>query len=144
MGVNKERVILTNLQNDKPKTFDLMLSSSYYTNKKLSHAATLNSKNCLIFGALELCPGTEFKDVILTVSGMDKIKDFQNIVLTSNQSIFGNINPLRIQFKNNSENQQEKKKDNKQVIDFFLEYPILAYIEEDQKSISLCNLLRPD
>ena len=74
---------------------------------------------------------------------MDKIKDFQNIVLTSNQSIFGNITPLRLQFKNNSEN-QEKKKDNKQVIDFFLEYPILAYIEEDQKSISLCNLLRPE
>ena len=81
--------------------------------------------------------------MILTVSGMDKIKDFQNIVLTNNQSIFGNITPLRIQFKNNSEN-QEKKKDNKQVIDFFLEYPILAYIEEDQKSISLCNLLRPE
>ena len=79
----------------------------------------------------------------MTVSGMDKIKDFQNIVLTSNQSIFGNITPLRLQFKNNSEN-QEKKKDNKQVIDFFLEYPILAYIEEDQKSISLCNLLRPE
>ena len=71
------------------------------------------------------------------------MKDFQNIVLTNNQSVFANASPLRIQNKNNSET-QDKKKDNKQAIDFFLEYPILAYIEEDQKSISLCNLLRPE